>query len=112
MNHAMQGHPRQWVLVESSGKTWFTGGGNGKPFQYSCGENQMNMSSVKRRKDMTLESETARSEGVQYATEEEQRALLIAPERMKWLGQSGNNAQLWMCLVVKVNSEAVKNNIA
>ena len=112
MNHAMQGHPRQWVLVESSGKTWFTGGGNGKPFQYSCGENQMNMSSVKRRKDMTLESETARSEGVQYATEEEQRALLIAPERMKWLGQSGNNAQLWMCLMAKVKSSAAKNSIS
>ena len=38
--------------------------------------------------------------------------LLIAPESMKQLGQSGNNAQLWMCLVVKVKSDAVKNNIA
>ena len=36
--------------------------------------------------------------------------LLIAPETMKWLGQSGNNAQLWMHLVVKVKSNAVKNN--
>ena len=27
--------------------------------------------------------------------------LPIAPERMKWLGQSRNNAQLWKCLVVK-----------
>ena len=34
--------------------------------------------------------------------------LLIALERMKWLGQSRNNAQLWMCLVVKVESD-VKN---
>ena len=38
--------------------------------------------------------------------------LLIAPERIKWLGQSGNDTQLWMCLVVKVKSDAVKNNIA
>ena len=38
--------------------------------------------------------------------------LLIAPERMKWLGQSKNDAQLWMCLVVKVKSNAVKNNTA
>ena len=38
--------------------------------------------------------------------------LLIAPERMKWLGQSRNDAQLWMCLVVKIKSNAVKNNIA
>ena len=42
--------------------------------------------------------------------------LLMAPERMKWLAQSGDNAQLWMCLVVKVVtvdvSDAIKNNIA
>ena len=36
----------------------------------------------------------------------------IAPEGMKKLSQSGNKAQLWMCLVVKVKSDAVKNNIA
>ena len=34
----------------------------------------------------------------------------IAPEGMKKLSQSGNNAQLWMCLVVKVKSDAIKNN--
>ena len=37
------------------------------------------------------------------------KQLLIAPERMKRLGQSGNNAQLWMCLLVKIKSDAVKN---
>ena len=31
--------------------------------------------------------------------------------RMKWLGQSGKNTQLWMCLVVKVKSDAVKHNV-
>ena len=36
----------------------------------------------------------------------------IAPEGMKRLSQSGNNTQLWMCLVVKVKSDAVKNNVA
>ena len=36
----------------------------------------------------------------------------IAPEGMKRLSQSRNNAQLWMCLMVKVKSDAVKNNIA
>jgi len=35
----------------------------------------------------------------------------IASERMKSLAQSGNDAQLWMCLVVKVKSNAVKNSI-
>ena len=36
----------------------------------------------------------------------------IAPERIKRLGQGRNDVQLWMCLVVKVKSDAVKNNIA
>ena len=36
----------------------------------------------------------------------------ITPEGMKRLSQSGNNAHLWICLVVKVKSDAVKNNIA
>ena len=34
--------------------------------------------------------------------------LLIVPERMKQLGQSGNDVQLWMCLGAKVKSDAVK----
>ena len=34
----------------------------------------------------------------------------IAPERKKRLGQSENEVQLWMSLVVKVKSDAVKNN--
>ena len=35
--------------------------------------------------------------------------LLIVPERMMWLGQSGNDAQLWVCLVVnvKVNQSCI-----
>ena len=36
----------------------------------------------------------------------------IDPEGMKRLSQNGNNAQLWMYLVVKVKSNAVKNYIA
>ena len=38
--------------------------------------------------------------------------LLIASERMKRMGQSRNNAQLWVCLVVKVKSDTVKNTTA
>ena len=78
------------VIVESSDKTWSTGGRNGKLFHYSCHENPMN--SMKRQKDMTLEDEPPRSEGLQYATGEEWST--ITPERMKRLGQSGNDAQL------------------
>ena len=36
----------------------------------------------------------------------------IAPERIKRLSQSRNDAQLWMYLVVKMKSVAVKNSIA
>ena len=35
----------------------------------------MNMNSMKRQKDMTLEDELPRLEGVQYTAEEEQRAI-------------------------------------
>ncbi|XP_055257691.1 ubiquitin carboxyl-terminal hydrolase 40 isoform X3 [Moschus berezovskii] len=48
------------VMVESSDKTWSTGGGNGKPFQYSCHRNPMN--SMKRQKDMTLQDALPRAE--------------------------------------------------
>ena len=54
---------------------------------------------------MTLKNELPRLLGDQYATAEQQK---IAPEGMKRLNQSGNNAQLWMCLVVNVNSNAVR----
>ena len=61
------------VIVKSSDKTWYTRGINGNPLQYSCHENAMN--SMKKQKDMTPEDEPPRSEGVQYATGEEQRAI-------------------------------------
>jgi len=38
--------------------------------------------------------------------------LLIASGRMKQLGQSRNDAQLWMHLEVKVKFDAVKNSTA
>ena len=47
------------------------GAGTGKPLQYLCQENSMD--SNKRLKDMTLEDEPLRSEGVQYANEEDRR---------------------------------------
>ena len=40
------------------------------------------------------------------------RQLLIAPETVRQLGQSRNDAQLWICLVVKVKFNAIENNIA
>ena len=60
-------------MVESSDKTWSDGGENGKLCQYSCCKNAMNSS--KRQKYITSEDESPRSEGVQYATGEEGRAI-------------------------------------
>ena len=61
---------------------------------------------------MTLDDKSSRSEGVQYATNEQQRQLLIVPEGMKQLGQSRNDTHFWICLVMKVKSDTIKNNIA
>jgi len=90
-----------WVMVGNSVKTWSTEVEKGKLLQHSCLENPMK--SMKRQKNMTLKDEPHRSVGVQYATRE------VAPEGMKRSSQSGNDAQLWMCVVVKINSNAVKN---
>ena len=62
------------VMIENSNKTWSTGEGNGKPFQYSCLENPMN--SMKRQKDMTPKDELPRSVGAQYATGNQWRTNL------------------------------------
>ena len=57
-------------------------------------------------KYMTPKDEFPRSVGAEYTTGEE------TPGRMKRQSQSENNTQLWMWLVMKVKSDAVKNNIA
>ena len=61
---------------------------------------------------MTSKDEFPRSEGVQYATGEEWRRTTNSSKSKKWLGQSRNNAQLWMCLVIRVKSDAAKNSTA
>ena len=58
-------------MVESSDKTWSTGEGNGKPYQYSCLENPMN--SIKRQNDRALKDELPRFEGPQYSTGDQWR---------------------------------------
>ena len=78
-----------------------------KTLQYSCLENSMN--SMKRQKERTLKDEPSKSAGAQYATGEEWRN---SPEGMKRLSQSKSSTNVWMCLVVTVKSDAVKNNIA
>jgi len=78
----------RWVMVESSNKTWSTGEGNGKPLQYSCLENPVNM-----QKYMTLKDKLPRSVGAQYATGEEWRNNSRKNEEAE---PKKNNAQLGM----------------
>ena len=63
---------------------WSTGGGNGKPLQYSCRENLMN--SMKRQKIMKPEDEFPRLEDVQYATGGEWRAITNSSRKNKVVG--------------------------
>ena len=42
----------------------------------------------------------------------QEKSREIAPERMKRLSQSGNDIQLWMCLVLKVKYDTAKKNTA
>ena len=67
------------------------------------------MNCMKRQKDRTLKDELPRSVSVQNTTEEEWRNNTRKNEEAE---QSKNNAQLWMWLVMEVNSNDVKNNIA
>ena len=54
------------VTVERSDRMRSPAEGNGKPLQYSCLENPMNI--MKRQKDRTLKDKLPRSVGAQYAT--------------------------------------------
>ena len=71
LSHALWGYPRRAGMVERSNTMWSTGGGNGKPLQYSCLENPMN--SRKRQNDRILKEELPRSVGAQYATGDQWR---------------------------------------
>ena len=82
----------------------------GNPLQCSCLEKPMN--STERQRVMTLEDEPPRSEGVQYDPGEERRVITASSRRTKQRGQSGANAGVWLCLVLRAKSDAVKSNIA
>ena len=67
------------------------------------------MNIMKRQKDRTLKEELPRSVGAQYSTGYQLKNNSRKNEEMS---QSKNNTQLWMGLVMEVNSNAVKSNIA
>ena len=82
--------------MKSSDKTWCTGEENGHTLQYSWLENPVN--SMKRQKNMMLEDECPRPEGVQYATGEEWRAIMNSSSKNK----AGGSKQK-RCSVVDVS---------
>ena len=94
-------------MVESSGKTWSTGKGNGKPLQYSCLENPI--STMKRPKDRTLKDKLPRLVCAQYATGDQGRNNSRKNEETE---PKQNKIQLWMGLVIEARFGAVKSNIA
>ena len=67
---------------------------------------------MKKQKYMTLEDEPLWSEDVQYATGEEQRAIINSSRKNGVAGSKWKCCSVWMCLVVKVKFNGVKNNIA
>ena len=99
----------RWVMVESSDKMWSTGGGNGKPLQYSCLGNPMD--SMKRQKNRTLKDELPRSVGAQYATGDQWRNNSRKNEDTE-PKQKQHPVVDVSGLSPKVKSDAVKNSIA
>ena len=91
-----------WVMVERSDRMWSTGGGNGKPLQYSCLENPMN--SMKRQKDKILKDELPRSVGAQYPTADQWRNNSRKNEGMEpkqkqhpVVNGTGDGSRVWCC---------------
>ena len=71
LSHASWATHNGRVMMERSDRMWSTGQGNGKPLQYSCLENPMNI--MKRQNDRILKEKLPRSVGAQYATGDQWR---------------------------------------
>ena len=117
MSHAMQGHPRQtrhreefWQNMVYWRREWKTTAVLFLREPYEYGQYEKAKGHDTRRWAPLPASSGQKVSNMLLGKSSGQ--LPIAPERMKWLTQSRSNAQLWMCLVVKVRSDAAKQNIA
>ena len=77
--------------MERPDRMWSTGEGNGKPLQYSCLENPMNL--MEKQNDRIPKEELPRLLGAQYATGDQRRNNSRKNERME---PKKNNIQLRM----------------
>ena len=92
MSHAVQGHQDRQVIVNSSDKMWSIGERNSNLLKYSCLE--ISMDNIKRQKDMIPEGNPQNQKVSNVLLEKSREHLIIAPVRMKRMGQSRYNAQL------------------
>ena len=81
-----------------------------KPLQYLCQENSRDWN--KRLKDMRLEDEPLRSEGIQHATEEEQRTSTSSSRANEIVGPKLKGCSAADVLEMKGKSDAAKKNTA
>ena len=94
------------VMVESSDKTWSAGGRNANYSSILATRTPWTVWTCKKIWHQKMSPPGQKVSNMLLGKSREQ--LLIAPERMKRLGQSGNDAQSWMRLVVKVKPDAVR----
>ena len=113
--HAVRATQDEWVIMRSSDKMWSTRGGNGKTLQFYYDKIPMNSMKIQKIWHQKMSPwPPPPLPGWQVSNMllgKSGRQLLIASERIKWLAQSRNDAQYWVCQVVKVKSNAVKSNI-
>ena len=88
----------RWVIVKNSNKVWSTGEGNGNPLQGPCLKKPMDSRERHKDRKMSLNMSPPVWKVSSMLLGKSRGQLLIAPIRKKWLGQSRNDFQLWMCL--------------
>ena len=96
-----------WVIGKSSDKLCFTGGGNDNRLCILAARIPWRVWKGKKIKYRKMSLPGQKVSKMLLGKNGE-----IDPGRMRSLSQSINNDPLWMCLVVKVKSSAVHDNIA
>ena len=106
MSHTVQSYPRQmghsgefWQNVIHRRRGWQTA-----PVYLPWGPHELD--------EKATRDESPRSEDFQHATGEEQRTTINSSRKNEAAGPKREEAQLWMCLVMKVKFHAIKNSTA